>query len=603
MKNIILVSLLAFSGLIFAGEDERFKVSNLELNTAQSDIGPTFYHEQVVYASTRDKNSFVKRVWETNNLPYFDLQIANQTYGGELEDSKFFKRGFNKKYNEGPATFTKDGMLMAFTQNHYDSKGVKKLNIVTSRLEPKGWTEPYLVTFNNPTYSVGHPTLTKDGEMMYFASDMPGGFGGTDLYVVQKTDEGWGVPQNLGNKINTAGNEMFPYIHKDGMLFFSSNGHEGGLGGLDVYVAHLQGDIEHLESPVNSSADDFSFILTSDHSSGYFCSNRDGGKGSDDLYYFTNTKKFEIVNYIKGVVTDLDGEIMDDTKVYLRDKAGNEIASSTTGADGAYMFNIEGNKMYQLTTKKERYFDTEETFSSVKETQITKDLKITKDPGISLAGLVSDKKTGQPIPNAHVKIVDKTTGSAKTIDTDAKGKFTSGIDNKSLQERLNYEIHVEADGYLTITRPYERLLDKEGIYDLAVESDLRMDRINAGVTKLEDLIDVNPIYFDLGKATIRPHAAIELDKIVKVMNENPTLEVELGSHTDSRGTASSNEKLSDARAKASAEYIKSRIQNPERIFGKGYGESQIINKCVDGVKCSEADHEMNRRTEFKIVKI
>lgn len=603
MKNILFISLLVFSGILFAGEDERFKVTNLELNTNHSDIGPTFYHEQVVYATTRDKSSFVRRVWETNNLPYFDLQIANQTYGGELEGSKHFKRSFNKKYNEGPASFTKDGSFMAFTQNHYDAKGVKKLNIVTSRLEGDKWTEPYLVTFNNPAYSVGHPALSSDGELMYFASDMPGGYGGTDIYFVHKTDEGWGVPQNAGAKINTAGNEMFPYLHKDGMLFFSSNGHEGGLGGLDVYLAHLQGDIEHLEAPVNSSADDFSFILTSDHSSGYFCSNREGGQGNDDIYYFTNSKKFEIVNYIKGVITDLDGVIMDDTQVFLLDKDGNQLASATTGADGAYMFNIEANKMYDLTTKKDRYFDTKETFSSVKETQIIKDLQIVKDPGISLAGLVTDKKTGAPIPNAHVKIVDKTTGAAKTIDTDDKGKFISGIENKSLQERLNYEILVEADGYLTISRPYERLLDKEGVYDLAVESDLRMDRINAGVTKLEDLIEVNPIYFDLGKSTIRPHAAIELDKIVKVMNENPTLEIELGSHTDSRGSSAANIKLSDARAKASAEYIKSRINNPERIFGKGYGESQLINKCKDGVKCSEEDHEMNRRTEFKIVKI
>ncbi|MCH2229942.1 MAG: OmpA family protein [Crocinitomicaceae bacterium] len=603
MKNLILASVLIYSGFLLAGDDERFKISNLELNTEHSDIGPTFFHEHVVYASTRDKNTFVKRIWETNNLPYFDLQIASQTYGGELEDSKYFKRGFNKKYNEGPASFTKDGKLLAFTQNHYDAKGVKKLNIVTSRYDEKGWTEPHLVAFNNPAYSVGHPSLSKDGSIMFFASDMPGGFGGTDIYMVQKTDEGWGIPQNLGGKINTAGNEMFPYIHKDGMLFFSSNGHTGGLGGLDVYVAHLEGDVEHLEAPVNSSADDFSFIITSDHSSGYFCSNRDGGKGNDDIYYFTNSKKFEIVNYIKGIVTDINGKIMNNTKVYLRDNEGNEIANTTTGTDGAYIFNLEGNRMYQLTTKKDLYFDTEEGFSTIKETQIVKDLKITKDPGISLAGLVTDKVTGKPIPNARVKIIDKSTGAAKKINTDAKGKFISGIENKSLQERLNYEILIEADGYLNISRPYERLLDKEGVYDLAVESDLRMDKINEGVTKLEDLIEVKPIYFDLGKSTIRPDASVELDKIVKVMNENPTLGIELGSHTDSRGTAATNIRLSDERAKASAEYIKSRINNPERIYGKGYGESQIKNRCTDGVKCSESEHEQNRRTEFKIVKI
>ncbi len=289
-----LVCLAQFSAI--AGDDGgRFDIRNLEMNSEESDFGPAFFNGRLVFASSRDINTIDKRRWDGNDRDYYDLFVANPGGAGELQDLKYFKRKLNKKFNEGPASFDKDAKFMVFTQNQYDRDEVKTLKIVTSNYEDGKWSDPIDVPFNHPDYNVGQPSLSLDGKTLYFTSDMPGGFGGTDIYKVNRNEDGtWGRPVNLGDKVNSTKNEMFPFIHREGMLFFASD-KIGGLGGLDIYMANVFGtigDITHLDAPVNSPADDFSFILSTDQYSGYFASNRDGGKGSDDIYYFTNKEKF-----------------------------------------------------------------------------------------------------------------------------------------------------------------------------------------------------------------------------------------------------------------------------------------------------------------------
>lgn len=589
-----------------AGE---FTIKNLDINNEQSDMGLSFYHHgRVVFASTRPSSRTVYREWKQSKLPFYDMYISNIIDTTQLDDPKLLDWPLNQEYNEGPSTFSADGEFMVFTVNQYDiKKGVKTLKLMSSVYNSRGWGEPIDLPFNNISYNYGHPSLSYDGHTMYFASDMPGGIGGVDIWKVSRTVEGvWGYPENLGSKVNTTGDDMFPFIHNSGLLFFSSNG-RGGLGGLDIFVANLKSGgskVEALSAPANSAGDDFSFILAENQRTGFFASNREGGKGADDIYSFTNKGDFVGAVLVKGVVTDRNGNIMDGATVELQDENGNVIASTTTDAQGNYSFHVEPEAKYIIVAKKEGYYDTTENLEVAEnEKEVIKDIQIAKIVKMMLVGRVTDNGTGLPIANANVTIFDNATKKRISYTTDSNGNFKHPMNDKKLNENAVIDFQLEAPNYLTVTRTYRRVLDHEGEYNLSLESNTKMDKIQQGVTRLEQLIDVKPIYYDLGSAEIRPDAATELDKIVKVMNENPTLEIELGSHTDSRGSDEANMTLSHLRAENAAEYIKMKISNPQRIYGKGYGETKLLNRCKNGVQCSEAEHSVNRRTEFKIVRM
>lgn len=606
MKNFAILLLALIANVALAADNDRFKIRNLEMNSEESDISPVYYNGRIVYASSKDLNSEVKRIWSKTNLGYYDLYIGDPGGAGELIKTRYFNKKLNMKYNEGPVSFNRDGDFMAFTQNYYESKKIMKLKIMTSSLVDGEWEDPIHVPFNNPDYSVGHPALNYDATIMYFVSDMPGGYGGTDIYKVTRNEDGtWGRPQNMGDKINTAGNEMFPFIHRDGMLFFSSDGHPG-MGGLDVFMAHVNrgvGEVEHLEAPVNSSADDFSFILSADQYSGYFSSNREDGNGSDDIYSFTNSKKFINIAYLKGIVADKKGEFIQDAKVSIMDADGGEVGVLDSDGKGSFNFDLDPNRPYQLVVQKDGYYTKKLDIADLGVSEERKvNVVLDVDPVISLLGVVTDKKTGLPVPNAKIKLIDNLKGSEEDLISNANGMFTKKLQEKRLNESINYNLRVEAEGYLSVSVNYNRILDREGQYNVNAEVDLMLEKVKVGETKLEDIVDVNTIFWDLNSYKVRPDAALELDKIVEAMNNNPNVHIELGSHTDSRGSDKQNLQLSENRAKAASDYIKSKITNPERITYKGYGETRLINRCRDGVNCSEAEHQQNRRTEFRITK-
>ncbi|MES2800802.1 MAG: OmpA family protein [Bacteroidota bacterium] len=585
-----------------------FKIKNLDINNEQSDMGISFYHHgRVVFASTRPSSRTVYREWKDSKLPYYDMYMSNIIDTTQLDEPLLVDWPLSKEYNEGPSTFTADGTFMVFTVNNYDAEGVKTLKLMSSILNSKGWGKPVDLPFNNVSFNVGHPSLSYDGHTMYFASNMPGGQGGVDIWKVNRTVEGvWGYPENLGPTINTKENELFPFIHSSGLLFFSSNG-RGGLGGLDVFVTNLSRggtSVQALAAPVNSSADDFSFILAENQTTGFFASNREDGKGADDLYSFKNNGEFKTGTALKGVVSDASGTPMEKTIVELQDEAGNIIATTTTDANGNYNFDVEPGKKYIIVAKKEGYFDTIEPLVIPEgEKEVIKDITIAKMVKMALIGRVTDNSTGYAIAGAKVTVFDNASKIKQIYTTDSNGSFRHPMNDKKLNENAVIDFQLEATNYLTVTRTYKRVLDHEGDYNLSLESNTKMDKIQTGVTRLEQLIDVKPIYYDLGSSEIRPDAAKELDKIVKVMEENPTLEIELGSHTDSRGSDENNQILSTSRAESAAQYIKMRITNPQRIFGKGYGESKLLNKCKNNVQCTDQEHEKNRRTEFKIVRM
>ena len=593
-----------------------YTIKNLDVNSEQSDFGATFYSkDQVVFASSREGTVMIRRKWSWNQLPFLNLYVADKAENSQLSNLEQLDKKVNAKFHEGPAVFTADGNKMYFTRNNYDSKSdddAINLMLFESSKEGDKWSKPLALPFNDRNYSVGHASLSKDGKWLYFASDMPGGKGGSDIYKAEiKTDGTYGPAINLGDKINTEGQEMFPFVHPDGMLFFSSDGLVG-LGGLDVFVAQIKpddaiGKVMNLGYPLNDRRDDFSLILDENQKKGYFSSNRPGGKGDDDIYAFDLLKPFTFGKTIKGTAKDTKGNILAMTMIALMDDQGNVVDTVTTAEDGTYSFSVDADKEFQLTGNKEKYFEGMNTASTKTDDDVViADVALEKDPGLSLYCLITEHGNGTPIEGVKIKLLDNMTGSSEDLVTPATGDFRKPLTEKKLNDRVSYNLVIEAEGYLSKTVTYNAELDREGQFNIHEALDITLDKIEVGAD-LAKIIDIKPIYFNLGKSNIRKDAAIELDKIVKVMNENPSMVVELGSHTDCRGSAASNERLSDRRAKSSAKYVQSKITNPERIYGKGYGENVLVNDCACEGRtrsdCDEERHQANRRTEFKIIKM
>jgi len=603
-------------------QETYFSIEHLALNTSANEFGGyPMSADKAYFVSNRKKRIAVQHYHTYNNETFLDFFSATAS-GGVLKDPVYEGGRQNKKYHEGPLCFTMDGKKVYFTRNNMstgknrrDATGIQNLKIYVATVGAYGeWTNEQELSINSQNYSVGHPTLSSDGKIMYFSSDMPGGFGGADIYKVTIAEDGTlGTPENLGPEVNTEGQEMFPWIASEGWLFFASDGHVG-LGGLDVFVMlpDANGSFQkrmNLGKPVNSSKDDFALVMNSDNRTGFVSSNRETGAGGDDIYSFVLLREFKVNILVNGIVADLrSGAILPGATVNLLDAEGKVTSTVMADENGRYEFNLEPEMDYTIAAQNADYFDNSVVVSTkaldAKVQSIEKNVDLKKDPGLSLLALVTDAKTNAPLEGVVLKVVDNMSGEEERVKTTATGDFRKALADKKLGDRGSYNFTISKEGYLTKIVTYNVAFDKEGQYDVHKALDLTLD---PEVKDLRDLVQINPINFDLGKYNIRDDAKLELDKIVEVMNKYPNMVVELGAHTDCRASESFNMRLSDKRAKSSADYIKTKITNPERIYGKGYGESQLLNNCAcEGSltsDCSDEEHEKNRRTEFKVISV
>ncbi len=530
---------------------------------------------------------------------------------------KPFPRGVNSRYHEGPVTFTPGEDTIIFTRSNYShlrfgksNDGINKLKLFQAHLNKltNKWEGVEPLPFNSDQYSTGHPALADHGTVLYFASDMPGGFGGTDIYVSQLEKDAagksrWGNPRNLGPDINTPGNEMFPFADESGNLWFASNGLPG-MGGLDVFVAYARNGAlskpVNPGSPINSRFDDFGIITRNGGREGMITSDRYAEVGNDEIYSFTLNSLS-----IKGKVFDISNkQPLEKAVVQLIAGDGTFASQIETGADGSFRFPLKFNSDYTIKVIKQGYTAAEEKIAAVgsNSSVLSKDIGLDKAKAVLLFGTIADKKSGEKLEGVEIYIID-TVKKAMVLDTTTTtdGNFRKELTTVQINDRLGYNILLNKKGYLTKKISFKYTVTS-GEINLNDFLEVNLDKIDVG-TDIGKLLQINPIYFDLGKSTIRPDAAAELDKVVRAMQDNPTLVIELGSHSDSRGSNTANLSLSDKRAKASAEYIISKGIDRSRIYGKGYGETMLLNRCADGVKCSEEEHAANRRTEFKIVKL
>lgn len=499
----------------------RYQIENAGINSKYSDYGSFVYNNKIYFASARDTGNFTQRKHKWTGEYFTNIYNADlDPATGTTSKVNKFKSAINTKFHEASPVFTKDGKTVYFTRNNYingkkgkDDNKITLIKLYKAELgNDNKWTNITELPFNSDNYSTAHPALSPDEKTLYFASDMPGTIGQSDLYKVSiNSNGGYGTPENLGNTINTEGKETYPYVTSENEIYFASDGHPG-LGGLDVFVANIDNNgkisnIQNVGADVNSPKDDFAYIIDPETRRGFFTSNKDGGQGSDDIYKFLETRRLKCIQELYGTITDAEtGIALPGAKVTLYDAGMSLKNSAVADGTGKYSFDVECGKTYYVRAEKPEF--------------ATKEVSITIDK--------TSGKTSLPIA------LEKSTC-----------KVTVGDD-------------------------------------------------------LGKCFGIKMIYFDLDKSNIRTEAALDLEKILAVLNDNPTMKLDIRSHTDSRASHQYNEALSDRRAKSTVQWLVKNGIAPNRLTGKGYGETELVNKCADGVPCTEEEHQANRRSEFII---
>lgn len=490
-------------------QGKKFNAQNLPINSKFSDFGGTFQDGKLYITSARNSS---RRTYGWNEEPFLDIYEFTKNADGSYQSETLLNDKINTRYHEGLVSFSPDGKTMYFSRESFFEKVFEKDSLTKNRYSVlhlykatklgNNWDTVESLSINSENYSVKNPSVSSDGKTLYFASDKPGGYGGFDIYKAAiNADGSVGEAENLGQKVNTEGQEMFPYISSNGTLYFSSNGHLG-LGGLDVFytkeVDGKIGPIRNMGIPINSNADDFAFRMDEQSGEGFVSSNREGGVGSDDIYAIKKLQPLCDV-LVSANVTDIKtGKALSGAMVSLYDDQGNKVTSKATNAEGIAEFMVECGKDSALEVTMEGY-------------------------------------DSRRVP--------------------VKG---------SEEEEVKVPIALD---------PIEELI-------------------------VADRIELAPIYFDYDKSNITSQAAFELDKLVQIMNKYPDMVISATSHTDSRGSATYNEKLSDRRAKTTVQYVISKGIDKSRITGQGKGENEPKVKCGDN--CSEEEHQLNRRSEFII---
>lgn len=599
---------------------DRYTVKDLDFNSPGYDFSSASFDGGLIFSSSRDSAKAISREHTWTGTEFFDMWYIKGDKSSFGKPQRL-KGDAATKYHEGAASFTSDSKKVYYTRNNYYNNKVKtstekivKLKIYESEVEGRTWKNDKNFAFNNDEYSVGHPALSPDGNTLYFVSDMPGGYGSTDIYVTKKEGDSWGTPKNLGPDINTEGREMFPYVDQDGELYFSSDAH-GGLGGLDIFRVKQNaktgkwGKIRNIGAPINSSYDDFSLHYGKDKSYGYFTSDRPDGKGLDDIYTFTDDGI-----YLEGIVVDAEtGEPICGGNVQMKAKVdGSERGRSTTECDGEFEFNVVRNTDYTFVGNAEGYNTNDVVTATTKGVgpggKVYVKIPLTKKKNYAMSVLVLGKspKTSKDssgmllaLPNAKILLSSQCEGWTKAFTTDEQGKICEVV-----RCDCDYIVVANAKDYLpgstsVLKDEKECVIDRKcGVNPKEVE--VVLDRIPVGDDP-SGAIELKDIYYDFDKWYIRPESEGELKKLLGFMQENPDAIVEIGSHTDARAPYEYNIKLSQRRAQSVVDWLIARGVEKSRLKPKGYGETMPRNGCSDGVPCSEYEHQRNRRTEFRII--
>jgi outer membrane protein OmpA-like peptidoglycan-associated protein/tetratricopeptide (TPR) repeat protein len=585
----------------FFWDSAYYKINLEPFNSKQNDFSPALSNGKIVFTSSRVRSHIVNYDYQWTQNNFFKLYVTSKKSNGKYKKSRLFIPSLQKRFNNGPLCFSNDGKTVYFTRNNVDgsvfaksSEGAVTLQLFKASINKKGngYEYPTAFEYNNKQYNYAHPALNADGTCLYFSSDMPGGSGGMDIWMCNKEGITWGKPINLGKLLNTKGNEVFPTVMGN-TLYFSSNGLEG-LGGLDLFSVIVDekglpnGEPINMGVPINGPADDFGIAWNTEGKTGYFSSNRKSLTFDDDIYSFVSDLPAK-QNYNIVIKDSANGNSLV-SKIILTDLRTGE---KTTAADSNGKFNIMvyPNRHYSIDVHAKNY----KSKTAVEYFPLADpnpfEIALSHLDGYACFGYVYDKLSPKTVVDSAMLIITDETGTqvCGLQMTNDNGEYIA----YNLKSSHKYTVVTTRRGYFT------------GFSSLSnIHTDGRLPDILLEKIIIGKVIKIENIYFDYKKSDIRPDAEPELDKIVTLMKENPDIIIEIGSHTDCRASAKYNMDLSDRRAKATVAYIVKKGIEPQRISGKGYGESELLNDCgCEGnvkSKCPEEEHAKNRRTEFKV---
>ncbi len=620
------------------------QVKNEEaVNTPGLEFSPTFYEDGIVLISTNSAG--LKKMTDSElKLPAMSILRSRRDSTGALSTPEPFAKELSSiGAHEGPVCFDRTTETVYFSRNaiiggkdKFAKDKTQKTRIYSSKKVNGVWSEPQPLPFNTNEFDDFHPAISIDGDKLFFASNRPGGLGSTDIYVSYKVGDSWSEPVNLGAGVNTKGREAFPFIHADNTLYFASDAMEGGQGGFDMYYAIMDGNQwtkpVNLGSPFNTSGDDFGLIVDLNKINGYYSTNGSGGKGGDEIFSF-HTENGNLDDYllqnqrvpdrnldIKVVVTDKNSaSAISDADVQVlnyeannvigRDESGNLITIQNVNGQDVIKSMAPDKGINGVTDGKGRFSTEVKPGNYVvivsKKGYQTKQVRLTiSKPGNEVPIQLERSNNAAPgkvqwTPSAFNYVTNAPLGGAMFVLTDENGK----------QDTVIADANGMVDYYLDANKKYKVDLYQGGRVIGSTEVDTHgavpgqplMQNISVAPLLPGTVVELPNIYYNFNDATLRPDARKDLDLVVSLMRQQPSITVELASHTDCRGNEQYNQQLSQRRANGVVEYLVSRGIEQNRLKPVGYGESEPRNICQDGVTCTEQEHARNRRTEVRIL--
>jgi outer membrane protein OmpA-like peptidoglycan-associated protein len=642
-------------------DDRRYPVrldnSNI-INMAGTDYAPAFYDNGIVFVSARSKRGPRDENTKEPYQEYFSSSFdAN---GNFMPPQKFhFNALKSSDFNEGAATFTRDHKTALITRPNNEDGVLKsgKNDRVTKKIYKTyygfpDWTKPEALPFCSDEYNCVHPSLSIDNKRLYFSSDMPGGYGGYDLYYVDVTKEGWGTPVNLGPVVNSEKQDMFPFISFAGTLYFASNGRPNSLGGMDIYYVNNPTnnpeEVVNMAPPFNSESDDHGFIIDEEGHSGFFVSNRkEKGYGKDDIFQFfapkgiegtgvpeTSPARITVVDKKTGeplqgaeirILQPTDDGFVSggDSSFYSLDlvprqddpnaftmklvrKGASKLGAPTllSNAAGGAITDFTRYKQYLVIVSAKGY-TAREQFLYV-DTEDEQNLKFTmteEPPCLRAGGIVLTTEFSTRIANASIRFVHVSTRHTETVRTTWSGEFDACLPLEG-----DYVMYVDRAGFKTETIKVRASRENTAFEEVrlrpiadVVSAEEAMPLAN-GLTEGSVLV-LDKVFYEYNKATLNQGAIRHLDAILDFMKRYPEMEIDLVSHTDTRGDGRLNRELTEERSKNAKTYLVYKGIEESRINAIGVGETEPRNHCKEGVDCSDEEHQQNNRLEVKVRKL
>ncbi len=577
--------------LLFA-DSAFYRTKEASINSGKGDFSVAYNGNSIVFVSKSKNTGFLNPRYGWDNDFYLNIMQSTMNVDSSLNEPKLLKHAYLSRAHDGPVAYSPDGKKMVITKNTLGKKKGKEIIVLAlyfSEFVNGEWSDLTPFPHNSTFANVGHGVFSSDGQTLYFVSDIEGGKGEADLYTSKWNGTTWSAPENLGDEINTDRNEMFPFV-QDETLYFASDGHFG-LGGLDIFEVLIdQNSTPHnIGFPVNTSHDDFGLTFDSSKNIGFLSSNR--GDNIDRIYH---VKKRVVRVNVDGNVFAIYGDNKEEVGeqiVYLKNRTTQEMDSIKTDAQGQFSKPLALNNEYQIFTRKAEFISLNEvqlSTSGINKDSTLRCELLLKPTTISIHLRVIEKESRTIIPEATTTISNYDTGWDTTLITNAEGLITLTVDRN-----IVFWAHGAKKGFINADISFNTSNEDGKIIDLELE----LPKIKKGEKfKLEN------IFYDLNESTLRPESMASLDRLGDFLLKN-NLKIELSAHTDSRGSGTYNQRLSKARAQSCVDYLLKIGIPVSNIKAKGYGETELVNHCKDGVSCSEEEHQENRRTEVKILEV